>query len=142
MIIFGAAVRPDGQPSGGDAAACGSGALATGRRLDDPLYMPTGGQGRYGRAEAEVMADVLAEGDVSRDSIILEADGGEHASLCAGVCKAAWARPTAGLCGDVGLPHAALRGFVAAGRGAGAAGLHAERSCEPAVEQALVLAAA
>jgi uncharacterized SAM-binding protein YcdF (DUF218 family) len=50
-------------------------ALATGRYLADPLYMPTGGQGRFGRPEAEVMADALAEGGVARESIILEPTG-------------------------------------------------------------------
>ncbi len=47
-------------------------ALETGRRLHDPLYLPTGGQGRYGRPEAEVMADALVEAGVSRRSILLE----------------------------------------------------------------------
>ena len=47
-------------------------ALETGRRLNDPLYLPTGGQGRYGRPEAEVMADALVEAGVSRRSILLE----------------------------------------------------------------------
>lgn len=50
-------------------------ALETGQRLTDPLYMPTGGQGRYGRPEAEVMADALAEGGVARESILLEPTG-------------------------------------------------------------------
>lgn len=47
-------------------------ALATGRGLIDPLYMPTGGQGRFGRPEAQVMADALVESGVERDSIIME----------------------------------------------------------------------
>ena len=47
-------------------------ALETGRRLNDPLYLPTGGQGRFGRPEAEVMADALVEAGVSRGSILVE----------------------------------------------------------------------
>jgi uncharacterized SAM-binding protein YcdF (DUF218 family) len=71
VIIFGAAVRPDGQPSGAMRVRVAA-ALETGRRLLDPLYLPTGGQGRYGRPEAEVMADVLVEAGVPRGSIMLE----------------------------------------------------------------------
>ena len=74
VIIFGAAVRPDGQPSGAMRVRVEA-ALATGRDLTDPLYMPTGGQGRFGRPEAEVMADALVEGGVARESIMLEPTG-------------------------------------------------------------------
>lgn len=71
VIIFGAAVRPDGLPSGAMRLRIAA-ALETGRRLTDPLYMPTGGQGRYGRPEAEVMADALVDAGVSRGSIEVE----------------------------------------------------------------------
>lgn len=59
ILIFGAAVRPDGRPSGAlrhrvEAAA------AFGETLHPlPLYVPTGGQGRHGPPEARVMADLL-----------------------------------------------------------------------------------
>lgn len=68
MIIFGAAVRPDGSPSGALRARIDA-ALATGSGLADPLYVPTGGQGRFGLPEAEVIADALVQGGVKRDSI-------------------------------------------------------------------------
>ena len=71
VIIFGAAVRPDGRPSGAMRLRVAA-ALETGRHLADPLYMPTGGQGRFGRPEAEVMADALVEHGVSRDAIWVE----------------------------------------------------------------------
>ena len=71
VIIFGAAVRPDGRASGAMRLRVAA-ALETGRRLDDPLYMPTGGQGRHGRREADVMADALLEGGVPRESILVE----------------------------------------------------------------------
>ena len=58
MVIFGAAVRPDGRPSGALRGRVEA-ALETGQRLVDPIYMPTGGQGRYGRPEADVMAEAL-----------------------------------------------------------------------------------
>ncbi len=58
IIIFGAAVRPDGRPSGTlrrrvEAAA------EFGARLQDPLYLPTGAKGRHGEAESAVMAELL-----------------------------------------------------------------------------------
>lgn len=71
VIIFGAAVRPDGEPSGAMRLRVAA-ALETGRRLLDPIYMPTGGQGQFGRPEAEVMADALVEAGVSRESIVVE----------------------------------------------------------------------
>lgn len=71
VVIFGAAVRPDGSASGVLRARVAA-ALATGRGLVDPIYMPTGGQGRFGPAEATVMADLLAEAGVGRGSIIPE----------------------------------------------------------------------
>ena len=60
IVIFGAAVRPDGEPSRTlrlrvEAAA------AFGRGLARPLYIPTGGVGRFGDAEAAVMARLLRE---------------------------------------------------------------------------------
>lgn len=59
ILIFGAAVRPDGRPSATlrrrvEAAA------AFGETLElPPLYVPTGGRGRHGPPEASVMAELL-----------------------------------------------------------------------------------
>ncbi|MDT7950105.1 MAG: YdcF family protein [Acetobacteraceae bacterium] len=74
VIIFGAAVRAGGQPSGALRARVAA-ALETGRALDDPIYMPTGGQGRFGRPEAVVMGDALVAGGVRREDIQLEPTG-------------------------------------------------------------------
>ncbi len=41
----------------------------------DPIYMPTGGKGRYGDAEAEVMTRLLIKAGVSPSSIIPEPTG-------------------------------------------------------------------
>ena len=68
IIIFGAAVRADGTPSGAMRHRVEA-AIATGRGLPDPLYMPTGGQGRYGRPEADLMADMLAASGIDRSRI-------------------------------------------------------------------------
>jgi uncharacterized SAM-binding protein YcdF (DUF218 family) len=64
IVIFGAAIRPDGRPS---AAMRGrvEAALAQARGMDDPEFMPTGGQGRWGDAEAEVMAGLLTAAGVA-----------------------------------------------------------------------------
>lgn len=58
ILIFGAAVRPDGSPSPAlrrrvEAAA------AFGGGLPSPLYVPTGAKGRFGPPECEVMASLL-----------------------------------------------------------------------------------
>lgn len=62
IVIFGAAVRPDGTPSGTlrhrvEAAAQFGEALPA-----PPLYLPTGAPGRHGEAESTVMARLLREG--------------------------------------------------------------------------------
>ena len=68
IIIFGAAVRPDGTPSRALRDRVEA-ALRLGARLDDPRYMPTGGIGRHGPAEAEVMAALLRDSGVPPDRI-------------------------------------------------------------------------
>jgi uncharacterized SAM-binding protein YcdF (DUF218 family) len=74
VVIFGAAVRPDGQPSATlrrrvEAAA------RFGVTLDRPLYLPTGGIGRYGPAESAVMARLLREAGVAPADIAEEPTG-------------------------------------------------------------------
>ncbi len=73
VIIFGAAVRPDGQPSGAMRERV-SAALRLGEALG-ATYMPTGGVGRHGPAEAEVMASLLRDQGVTPDRIWLEPTG-------------------------------------------------------------------
>ena len=74
IIIYGAAVRPGGAPSGAMRKRVDA-ALSTGQRLADPLYMPTGGQGRHGPPEAEVMAEMLAAAGIERARIRTEPTG-------------------------------------------------------------------
>lgn len=74
IVIFGAAVRPDGRPSGAlrrrvEAAA------RLGAALDAPLFMPTGGVGRHGPSEAGVMAGLLQDLGVEAGRIVLEETG-------------------------------------------------------------------
>lgn len=75
IVIFGAAVRPDGSPSGALRDRVGA-AVRFGRRMmPRPIYIATGAQGRYGPPEADVMARLLAERGVPQDRIILERTG-------------------------------------------------------------------
>ncbi len=71
IIVFGAAVRPDGQPSAvlGQRIAA---AYRCGQRWSRPLFIPTGGQGRHGPPEAWVMRDALLALGVPADRIWTE----------------------------------------------------------------------
>lgn len=74
IVIFGAAVRPDGRASNTlrrrvEAAA------AFGRRFTNPLFIPTGGVGRYGASEASVMGGLLRDLDVAEAQLLLEETG-------------------------------------------------------------------
>ena len=68
IVIFGAAVRADGLPSRALRLRVEA-ALAQGRQLERPVYVPTGGVGRFGPAEAVVMARLLREAGVAEAAI-------------------------------------------------------------------------
>lgn len=73
IVIFGGAVRRDGSPSGAMLDR-----VRTAYRDGEPIgatYMPTGGIGRHGPAEAEVMADLLRRRGVADERIRLEPTG-------------------------------------------------------------------
>ncbi len=74
IIIFGAAVRPDGQPSGAMRGRIEA-ALTCATGLGGADFMPTGAQGRHGAPEAELMADLLRQRGVPSSSITLERTG-------------------------------------------------------------------
>ena len=74
IIIFGAAVRPDGSASPAlrrrvEAAA------SFGAGLPAPLYVPTGAEGRFGPAESAVMAALLRRHGVPPGRILEEPTG-------------------------------------------------------------------
>lgn len=71
LVVFGAAVRPDGTPSGTLSRRV-EGAATLGRRLHGTRYIVTGGVGRHGPAEAVVMRDLLIGHGVEADRIVLE----------------------------------------------------------------------
>ncbi len=78
IVIFGAAVRPDGTPSATlrrrveAAARFGESGRFPGR---PPLYLPTGGKGRHGPAESQVMAALLRGLGVPAARILEEPTG-------------------------------------------------------------------
>lgn len=74
IIVFGAAVRPGGEPSGAMLDRVRA-AFRLGERLQDVQYMPTGGVGRHGPAEADVMAALLRERGVPPERIRTEPTG-------------------------------------------------------------------
>ncbi len=71
IVIFGAAVRADGAASTALRRRVEA-AVACGRTMPDALYVPTGGVGRYGPAEAEVMARLLRDFGVAEAAILRE----------------------------------------------------------------------
>ena len=89
LVIFGAAVRPDGGPS----LTLRRRVLAAtqfARGLERPLFLPTGAQGRHGPAEAEVMARLLQDLGVAAEDIRQERSGTDtlsSARACAALLR-------------------------------------------------------
>jgi uncharacterized SAM-binding protein YcdF (DUF218 family) len=73
-VIFGAAVRPGGGPSGTLKRRV-MGAWRLGGDSDATRYLPTGAVGEHGPSEASVMRDVLVSQGVPVDRIVLEERG-------------------------------------------------------------------
>ena len=71
FVIFGAMVRPDGTASGTLQRRV-EGALANASGVADPRFLATGGQGRHGTPEADVMAEILIRHGVEDDLILRE----------------------------------------------------------------------
>lgn len=72
IVIFGAALRPDGTPTPTLSRRVEA-ALAHGERLTPPpLYVPTGGVGRHGPAEAAAMESVLRQAGIPASRILVE----------------------------------------------------------------------
>lgn len=74
IVIFGAAVRRDGTPSRAMQQRVAA-ALTLGAQHPNAFYMPTGGRGRHGPAEAAVMAELLRKSDVPAQLIVPEETG-------------------------------------------------------------------
>jgi uncharacterized SAM-binding protein YcdF (DUF218 family) len=79
IIIFGAAVRRGGRPS--DTLIWRVEAAAVfGARFAEPLFVPTGGVGRFGPSEAAVMAELLTAHGIPAERILLEETGSDTLS--------------------------------------------------------------
>ena len=76
IIIFGAAVRPDGTPSGVLRRRV-EGGYSAWRLLPGARFLLTGGVGRHGPAEAVVMADLLRAKGVPESDLVLDAVSGD-----------------------------------------------------------------
>jgi uncharacterized SAM-binding protein YcdF (DUF218 family) len=74
ILIFGAAVRPNGEPSGTLRSRVEA-AIAAAKGRESARFIPTGAVGRHGPSEASVMARLLMESGVSPDCIRLEETG-------------------------------------------------------------------
>lgn len=73
-MIFGAAVRQGGRPST-TLVLRTEAAAAFSARFSEPLFVPTGGVGRFGPSEASVMAGLLESRGVPASRILLEDTG-------------------------------------------------------------------
>jgi uncharacterized SAM-binding protein YcdF (DUF218 family) len=86
IVIFGAAVRPDGTPSPTlrhrvEAAA------RFGKHFARPLFIPTGAKGRHGDAEATVMARQLVSAGFPAEAIQQETTGTDTLSSVRAVAR-------------------------------------------------------
>jgi uncharacterized SAM-binding protein YcdF (DUF218 family) len=100
---MGAAVMPDGKPSGAMRRRV-EGALALGRKSRDPFYIPSGGIGRYGSPEADVMKAELQAGGVPEDRIATEAASNDTLSSivnCARIIKEYGNVDSVSVCSDL-----------------------------------------
>ncbi|MFL5283858.1 MAG: YdcF family protein [Rhodopila sp.] len=86
IVIFGAAVRPDGTPSHTLHHRVAA-AARFGRRFRNPLFIPTGAKGRYGDAEATVMARQLRDSGIPGTAILREETGTDTLSSVRAVTR-------------------------------------------------------
>lgn len=107
IVIFGAAVRPDGQPSQTLRHRV-SAAAAFGRRFDRPLFIPTGAKGRYGDAEATVMARQLHDAGYPTEAIFQETTGTDTLSSVRAVARLTGRAPVFACTSAYHLPRCLL----------------------------------
>jgi uncharacterized SAM-binding protein YcdF (DUF218 family) len=86
IVIFGAAVRADGQPSRTLRRRVVAAAVFA-RRFPLVVFVPTGGVGRHGDAEALVMARLLHSLGVPEDAIVIEPTGTDTLSSVRAVAR-------------------------------------------------------
>ncbi|HEY4044153.1 MAG TPA: YdcF family protein [Rhodopila sp.] len=86
IVIFGAAVRPDGRPSQTLRYRVAAAALF-GKRFARPLFIATGGRGRFGDTEAAVMARLLTDAGYPETAIRREETGTDTLSSVRAVVR-------------------------------------------------------
>ena len=86
ILIFGAAVRPDGMPSTTLRRRVRA-ALACAQGHPDARFIPTGAVGRHGPSEASVMAGLLMKSGVHGDRILLEETGTDTLSSARAIAR-------------------------------------------------------
>jgi vancomycin permeability regulator SanA len=96
IIIFGAAVRPDGRPSQTLRYRVDAAALF-GARFARPLFIPTGARGRHGEAEATVMARQLLDAGFPETAIMKEETGTDTLSSVRAVAAMSSVRAVAAM---------------------------------------------
>jgi vancomycin permeability regulator SanA len=92
IIVFGAAVRPDGKASQTLRYRVQA-AAAFGKRFARPLFIPTGGKGRYGETEATVMARLLTGAGFADAAIMKEETGTDTLSSVVAVAPMVRGQP-------------------------------------------------
>jgi uncharacterized SAM-binding protein YcdF (DUF218 family) len=97
IIIFGAAVKPDGQPS--DTLRYRVAAAARfATRFAHPLFIPTGAKGRFGDTEASVMAHLLQQAGFPASAIVKEETGTDTLSSVRAVARLVARQPSVYAC--------------------------------------------
>jgi uncharacterized SAM-binding protein YcdF (DUF218 family) len=86
ILIFGAAVRPDGKP-GVTLQRRVETALACAKGHQGVRFIPSGAIGRHGPSEASVMADFLMKSGVPREQIQLEETGSDTLSSARAIAR-------------------------------------------------------
>lgn len=89
IVVFGAAVRPDGSPSGTLRRRVAA-AVRFAARVGPACFLVTGGIVRNPPPEAEVMRRLLLEAGVAADAILVEDQARntqQSAVLCAGILR-------------------------------------------------------
>jgi uncharacterized SAM-binding protein YcdF (DUF218 family) len=86
IIIFGAAVRPDGKPSETLRHRVAA-AARFGARFERPRFIPTGAKGRYGETEAKVMTRLLIAAGFDESAIVPEETGTDTLSSVRAVMR-------------------------------------------------------
>ena len=90
IVIFGAAVRADGSASGSLRRRCENAVRYGDVEHGNPFFLPSGGIGRHGPAEALVMRDILVELGIEEQRILLECEARdtlESVRLCTRILR-------------------------------------------------------